>query len=1378
MLSIISQMGGHLNSTDCSSSELISSLQLPWSARSSMINTAEQILKATEDNMSEYGELLTQFNIDIEKRLDREQQLQQLASGPSAEQLELHKRIQTAIEHWDQEKNRNEEEFQSVVQEVTDHFQSELGHLRSSHESVTGSIKAESNQQIEQLTRQREDSEWVVTSVLDDTAEDSPLREFEKYQAVLEKNQAEQEGLLEVLNRNASEACEKYNWSLRETAPTERQLKNKKVANEQFHAAYEETDHLLAQIRSVTLPKLFLGFRGLFVFVLLSVLIAVPVYLFVDPALAGISGTRLQGAWIGISAGGGAVAGLLMSLILYSLGAMRLSDLFRQFEQSKADAEWIHQRWLKIAEQDRQKHEKQTAHKQKKIEKERDQALERYEATLTAKRKEVERERDARIKEETDRYELDRNQGILQREAQLQRLNSENDRRVDETKTRWTSEIERLEKELKELQSVQSRQYSEKWMQLKSNWEEASQTFFSTVSSIQTLDRQNNQAWTKLAQGEWEPPQTMPKGIRHGHLIINLQNWSGAISNDVRLEPRTTSFEIPGEVAFPGQASTLFQSPDHHSRTQAINALQTMMLRLLLKIPPGKLRFTMIDPINLGESFGGFMHLADYDELMVTNRIWTESGQIEARLADLTEHMENVFQTYLRNEFQTIEEYNESAGEVAEPYHFLVISDFPAKFSEIAARRLTSIINSGPRCGVYTLMNMDPTKPLPNNFELSDIQPHMTTYQWKDDSFHASEEILSPWPITIESPPVPQEFTSIVHMVGEASKDARKVEVSFNRIAPPKNEIWTHDSRDELEIPLGRAGATKLQTMRLGKGTSQHMLIAGKTGSGKSTFLHILVTNLALHYGPDEVNFFLIDFKKGVEFKDYATCHLPHAQVIAIESDREFGVSALQRLDEVLQERGELFRKHGVQDIAGYRNANPESPLPRILLIVDEFQEFFIEDDKLSQSAAQLLDRLVRQGRAFGVHVILGSQTLGGAYSLARTTLGQVAVRVALQCSEADAHLILSEENTAARLLTRPGEAIYNDANGMAEGNHPFQIGWLSDQERRDYLQQMNEKVKREGIRTNSPIVFEGNIPSEIDFNRDLKELAEGFSKRTAPTSAPEIWLGDAVEIQPATSLKFHQQSGSHLLIVGQDAEAATGMMVSAAVMLAASGFPLQKKSAIYILDGNPLETEEAEYWKALSETLPAPIRHSSPRETASVLDELSTELTNRTEKPDDKHPPTFVFVHNIAKFRDLRKAEDDYGMGSFGSSTEEKPADPGKQFATLLKEGPLYGIHFIIWCDSYNNVDRCFSRQTMKELEMRVALQMNQADSSNLIDTPAASRLGTHRALLYREETGLTEKFRPYGAPDKAWIEKFSQTLLHGKATEFATDLEEFSIL
>ena len=786
------------------------------------------------------------------------------------------------------------------------------------------------------------------------------------------------------------------------------------------------------------------------------------------------------------------------------------------------------------------------------------------------------------------------------------------------------------------------------------------------------------------------------------------------------------------------------------------------------------------------------MHLADFDELLVTRRIWTEPDQIEEQLADLTEHMENVLQKYLRNEFATHRQYNEFAGEVAEPYRILVITDFPAKFSEIAARRLTSIITSGPRCGVYTLLSTDPKLELPHSFNPAVFDEHLPTLVWRNGAFHPAQGSLSRWPLRIDEPPPPEQFTAIVRKVGEASKDARRVEVSFDRIAPKPDRIWTHSSQSVIDIPLGRAGATKLQHLQLGRGTSQHMLVAGKTGSGKSTFLHCLITNIALHYSPDEVRFCLIDFKKGVEFKDYAHFHLPHADVIAIESDREFGVSALQRLDDLLQERGELFRKHGVQDLAGYRKANPQTPLPRLLLVIDEFQEFFVEDDKLSQTASLLLDRLVRQGRAFGMHVILGSQTLGGAYSLARSTMGQVAVRVALQCSEADAHLILSEENTAARLLTRPGEAIYNDANGMLEGNHPFQIAWLPDEEREKWLRRLLDLAEKQQRRDPQPIVFEGNIPSDPQRNRDLLRLLAGNAS-TAPSGPPRIWLGDAVEIKQPTEITFHRHSGANLLLVGQDADAALGILATAAITLAAqsrfadqvhqvadtthhSPLTTHHSPPVTILDGSPLESPESAIWRQFAESMPGLIRIAPPREAADVVREFAAGQQQRAASPEAAHPPRFLIVFNISRFRDLRKADDDFGMGAFGGG-EAKPAEPGKLFADLLAGGPELGLHTLIWCDSASNLDRWFSRQTMRELEHRIAFQMNASDSSNLIDSPAASRLGVHRALLYREETGQSEKFRPYGAPDPALLHSLTGPTAPAAAAE-PPSLEDFQIL
>ena len=100
-------------------------------------------------------------------------------------------------------------------------------------------------------------------------------------------------------------------------------------------------------------------------------------------------------------------------------------------------------------------------------------------------------------------------------------------------------------------------------------------------------------------------------------------------------------------------------------------------------------------------------------------------------------------------------------------------------------------------------------------------------------------------------------------------------------------------------------------------------------------------------YSPDEVEFYLVDFKKGVEFKTYATSQLPHARAIAVESDREFGLSVLQRVDGELTRRGDLFRNAGVQEISRVSATATGQKLPRTLLLIDEFQEFFSEDDKL-----------------------------------------------------------------------------------------------------------------------------------------------------------------------------------------------------------------------------------------------------------------------------------------------------------------------------------------------------------------------------------------------------------------------------------------------
>jgi DNA segregation ATPase FtsK/SpoIIIE-like protein len=882
--------------------------------------------------------------------------------------------------------------------------------------------------------------------------------------------------------------------------------------------------------------------------------------------------------------------------------------------------------------------------------------------------------------------------------------------------------------------------FAGQWSDLATFWSAGLTEFQEAVAAMNAACETRSPAWDAVDLRR-ELPAHEAAVIRIGRYELPLDRLSGGMPADEHLQQPPASVELPAALSYPDCPSLLLEA-EGAGRDVAARTLQNVMLRLLTAFPPGKVRFTIIDPVGLGQNFSAFMHLADYDQRLVNSRIWTESAHIN----HLTEHMENVIQKYLRNEFASIQEYNADAGEVAEPLQILVVANFPASFSDEAARRLAAISASGAKCGVCTLISTDQKLKLPRNLDLADLERQAATLVWDESQqrFAWRESDLRPLPLVLDAPPEEERFTELVRAVGQQAKATSRVEVPFESVLPAASNWWQADSRSEIEVPLGRAGAKKLQFLRLGKGTSQHVLIAGKTGSGKSTLLNAMITNLAAHYSPDELHFYLIDFKKGVEFKAYATHQLPHARVIAIESEREFGMSVLERLDVELKRRGDLLRQAGVQDMASYRNANPRAVLPRILLVIDEFQEFFTSDDKISHDASLLLDRLVRQGRAFGMHVLLGSQTLAGAYSLARSTLGQMAVRIALQCSESDAHLILSEDNTAARLLNRPGEAIYNDANGMLEGNHPFQVVWLADHQRETWLRRAAELASQRGMRLQPATVFEGNVAADPSANEHLQGLLR--SPRPERAAAQRAWLGAAVAIKDPTSANFRRQSGSNLLIVGQQEELALGMLANGLIALAASSGGL---AGSLILDGAQPDSPAAGFWTAFNKQLDLGAKVVTPREAGAVVRQLAEEVDRRLSNGESVEKPIYLLVHNLARFRDLKKS-DDFGM----SFDEKTAASADRQLATILREGPAVGVHTLVWCDAYSNASRWLDRQSLRDFDQRVLLQMSASDSSQLMDSPGASKLGAHLAFYYSEELGRAEKFRPYAIPAAGWLD------------------------
>lgn len=883
--------------------------------------------------------------------------------------------------------------------------------------------------------------------------------------------------------------------------------------------------------------------------------------------------------------------------------------------------------------------------------------------------------------------------------------------------------------------------------------------------------------WDSPSWSTWAPPTRAPRAVRFG-----------------RLATRST---LPGLLAAPSEwsldpgQSLLLWRDSASSRPQ----VQSLILRILAQFPPGTARFTFLDPLGAGQAVAPFLTLADYDDQLVGGRVWSDPRHIDERLTELQDHVEMVVQKYLRGQYRTIAEHNLAAEEVAEAYRFLVVFDFPANFTESAVRSLISIARNGPASGVFSILLGNEGQVPSFGFDWAPFVSSMATYVPTGAGFRRVTDAalavrsfpetppdrptsgLSPWIVEPDAPPAltlsspnddPNTFTRILKGVGAASKSASSVEVSESRLLEllqglyevglvdqlPVLELvpdlarpstwWTGSTIRGIVAPIGRSGARSIQTAALvGDDTSVHALIAGLPGSGKSTLLHALILNLCLVYSPYELELFLLDFKKGVGFKPYAVHGLPHSRVVAIDSEREFGLSVLHGLETEIARRGDLFRESGSDNLSAYRTATKQA-MSRIVLIADEFQVLFDDDDTIATESARILDTIVRQGRAFGVHLVLSSQTMAGVHQVGRATLNQIAVRIALQCAESDSLVIFGEDNPEARLLSRPGEAIYNAMTGRREGNKRFQVALIKEEERERLLTALRDKADASGF-ARQPVVFEGTESAHLASNDAFQSLLA-----SAPVAGREFlcWLGAPASLTGPTTAQLQRRAGAHLLVVGQDPERVDGILGSALVglvpQLGTRDDP--RSSTLDIVDFGGLDepfallAEHIERWGRASVTV------SRRRQFAPVLDRLASAVEERLKAPSEDHPAALLVLHRLNSARDLDTSFDSL-------NGDDATASLHRMLLVILRDGPEIGVHVLATADTMSNVDRRLEHPAQQEFGLRVATRMSEADSMRLIDTQRAASLTGAQALLYDENRANIEKFRGYRLPSLTWL-------------------------
>ncbi len=196
-------------------------------------------------------------------------------------------------------------------------------------------------------------------------------------------------------------------------------------------------------------------------------------------------------------------------------------------------------------------------------------------------------------------------------------------------------------------------EYNASWAGLQSDWKAAITPIYDEIDSRIAHAREDFPDWDRAYLDRWEARTEFIHAAKLGQLNVDVVALAGKTPQDERLAlPGAGQFALPVTLGMPHEGSLLLET-DGPGRAEQIGTLNNLIVRLLATTPPGKLKFTIIDPVGLGENFAGLMHLADYEESLINSRIWTQKAQIEEKLAELNEHIEKIIQMYLRNEYET-----------------------------------------------------------------------------------------------------------------------------------------------------------------------------------------------------------------------------------------------------------------------------------------------------------------------------------------------------------------------------------------------------------------------------------------------------------------------------------------------------------------------------------------------------------------------------------------------------------------------------------------------------------------------------------------------------------------------------------------------------
>lgn len=604
---------------------------------------------------------------------------------------------------------------------------------------------------------------------------------------------------------------------------------------------------------------------------------------------------------------------------------------------------------------------------------------------------------------------------------------------------------------------------------------------------------------------------------------------------------------IPWVMPFLGHNNVFIESNGNDCQVLGLQ----FAIHALRQTAPGQLSVTVINP-QLRPEFSPLSTLPGF-------KILTKGSEIQEEFARLTEEILQT-DTMLQGRFPSLVALREAAQQPVGQLRLLIIQDLPNEVSEEYVSNLITLAKGAPRAGIAIIFLCSNTssKPRAINESLKKL-PTFIAFSKKGDHWRCTDIRFENFRYTFPFLSS-QELSESVKEIQEEAKKTTAITIPFEEIENTEN-MWSESSVENLTFNLGKSGLDTVSVC-LGDRVSQlhNILISGAAGKGKSNLIEVMIHSMCARYSPDELELYLLDFKDGLTFKPYSAITeaswLPHAKMLGLESDRDVGLAVLKDLETERRRRAVLFgnSSDGVHDYESYRRKHKDAVLPRIVLIIDEYQKLFDINDEISEEAAFVLENLVRQGRACSIHVILASQSISGAVGLLgkdERIYAQFPVRIALQNTLSESYQLFGIGNDAASQLRVRGEAVINENYGAVDSNKRFTVAYAAPQT----MKSLREAFCRGWQSTDYPVVFRKQ--DTMDFGMFIPDLKR-WRKNAEEGSAIRLPCGIQLSVRKdVLSVSFSNDVGRNVILLG----AAEDLQAEGAV-------PGKKNTAIGMIQG------------------------------------------------------------------------------------------------------------------------------------------------------------------------------------------------------------------